>query len=105
MTHNWYETTVTTAVPHRIISVVDWWSDSPMPMSVAGQGECGLRDCESLIVNVPLTTAGQLPNLGAFVPPGSNYDSVASAPVRGLGKTLSGKMGECIVILQFGIID
>ncbi|KIK16707.1 hypothetical protein PISMIDRAFT_30866 [Pisolithus microcarpus 441] len=31
MQDNWYEATVTAALPHRIISVVDWASDSPMP--------------------------------------------------------------------------
>lgn len=50
-----------------------------------------------LIVNVPPTTAGRLPNLGAFVPPGSHYDSVVSAPVQGLGKALSGMIGECYI--------
>ncbi|KAF8436350.1 hypothetical protein L210DRAFT_877586 [Boletus edulis BED1] len=37
-----YETTVTTMVPHCIVSVVDWVSDSPMPMSFIKEGECGL---------------------------------------------------------------
>ncbi|KAL4072082.1 extracellular elastinolytic metallo proteinase [Scleroderma citrinum] len=32
MEHNWYEATVSAALPHRIISVVDWASDSPMPI-------------------------------------------------------------------------
>ena len=36
MEHNWYEATVSAALPHRIISVVDWASDSPMP--IPGQG-------------------------------------------------------------------
>ncbi|KAF8123542.1 Fungalysin metallopeptidase-domain-containing protein [Boletus edulis] len=44
-------------LPHRIVSVVDWASDSPMP----------IEDYH-------------LPNLGAFVPPGSVFDTVASAP-------------------------
>ncbi|KIJ06577.1 hypothetical protein PAXINDRAFT_39023, partial [Paxillus involutus ATCC 200175] len=35
MEHNWYETTVTALLPHRIVSVVDWTSDSPMPLPVA----------------------------------------------------------------------
>ncbi|KIJ08767.1 hypothetical protein PAXINDRAFT_172784, partial [Paxillus involutus ATCC 200175] len=35
MEHNWYETTVTASLPHRIVSVVDWASDSPMPLPVA----------------------------------------------------------------------
>jgi len=42
MEHNWYETTVTASIPHRIVSVVDWASDSPMPMRVIEEGECGL---------------------------------------------------------------
>ena len=42
MEHNWYETTVTTSLPHRIISVVDWVSDSPMQMSASEKGEYGL---------------------------------------------------------------
>jgi hypothetical protein len=37
----------------------------------------------------------RLPNLGAFVPPGSNFDTVSSAPGRGrgpkFGKGLAGK--------------
>ncbi|KAG9312510.1 Fungalysin metallopeptidase-domain-containing protein [Chiua virens] len=82
MEHNWYETTVTTSIPHRIVSVVDWASDSPTPMPVF-EGECGLTD--------------RLPNLGAFVPPGSNSDSVASNSLRGpgrrLGKAVAGKKG------------
>ncbi|KAG6372553.1 extracellular elastinolytic metallo proteinase [Boletus reticuloceps] len=75
--HSWYETTVTTTVPHRIVSVVDWASDSPMPMSI-------IEDYH-------------LPNLGAFVPPGSVFDTVASAHPKGngrrLGKALAGKKG------------
>ncbi|KIJ09025.1 hypothetical protein PAXINDRAFT_172660, partial [Paxillus involutus ATCC 200175] len=35
MEHNWYETTVTASFPHRIVGVVDWASDSPMPLPVA----------------------------------------------------------------------
>ncbi|KIO00347.1 hypothetical protein M404DRAFT_16393 [Pisolithus tinctorius Marx 270] len=31
MQDNWYEATVTAELPHRVISVVDWASDSPMP--------------------------------------------------------------------------
>ncbi|KAF8551073.1 hypothetical protein OG21DRAFT_1418633 [Imleria badia] len=42
MEHNWYETTVTTSTPHRIVSVVDWASDSPMPMPIIEEGECRL---------------------------------------------------------------
>lgn len=41
MEHNWYETTVTTLTPHRIVSVVDWVSDSPMPIPVV-EGELGI---------------------------------------------------------------
>lgn len=32
MKDNWYEAAVTMSAPHRIISVVDWASDSPMPV-------------------------------------------------------------------------
>ncbi|KAI0085233.1 extracellular elastinolytic metallo proteinase [Irpex rosettiformis] len=32
MQDNWYEAAVTHAAPHRIVSVVDWASDSPMPI-------------------------------------------------------------------------
>ncbi|KXN82990.1 Extracellular metalloproteinase NpIII [Leucoagaricus sp. SymC.cos] len=32
MQHNWYESAVTAAAPHRIVSVVDWASDSPIPI-------------------------------------------------------------------------
>ena len=31
MQDNWYEAAVSAIAPHRIISVVDWASDSPMP--------------------------------------------------------------------------
>lgn len=31
MKDNWYEAAVSATAPHRIISVVDWASDSPMP--------------------------------------------------------------------------
>lgn len=31
MNDNWYETAVSSAAPHRIVSVVDWASDSPVP--------------------------------------------------------------------------
>lgn len=31
MTDNWYEAVVSIEAPHRILSVVDWASDSPMP--------------------------------------------------------------------------
>ncbi|KIJ13559.1 hypothetical protein PAXINDRAFT_13522 [Paxillus involutus ATCC 200175] len=77
MEHNSYETTVTASFPHRIEGVVDWASDSPMPLPVA-------------------TEEGELlPNLGAFVPPGSNFDTVSSAPGldsgQRLGKGLAGR--------------
>lgn len=32
MEDNWYEAAVTNTAPHRIVSVVDWASDSPMPV-------------------------------------------------------------------------
>lgn len=32
MEDNWYEAAVTHVAPHRIVSVVDWASDSPMPV-------------------------------------------------------------------------
>ncbi|KAG2066590.1 hypothetical protein BDR04DRAFT_1136631 [Suillus decipiens] len=32
MENNWYEATVSASLPHRIVSVVDWASDSPMPL-------------------------------------------------------------------------
>lgn len=32
MQDNWYESAVTVSAPHRIISVVDWASDSPIPV-------------------------------------------------------------------------
>ena len=31
MQDNWYEAAVSATAPHRIISVVDWASDSPIP--------------------------------------------------------------------------
>jgi extracellular elastinolytic metalloproteinase len=31
MQDNWYEASVSATAPHRIISVVDWASDSPLP--------------------------------------------------------------------------
>lgn len=35
MQDNWYEAAVSTSTPHRIVSVVDWASDSPMAAPVA----------------------------------------------------------------------
>lgn len=32
MEHNWYEAAVTVDAPYRIVSVVDWASDSPLPV-------------------------------------------------------------------------
>lgn len=53
-----------------------------------------------------LNLDGRLPNLGAFIPPWSTFDSVASASGKGrgrrLGKALAGKKGECI-FNEFGI--
>ncbi|KAI9463859.1 Fungalysin metallopeptidase-domain-containing protein [Boletus coccyginus] len=48
---------------------------------------------------------GQLPNLGAFVPPGSNFESVASAPVQGPGEAPSGKEGKCECVSQIPELD
>ena len=31
MQDNWYETAISASAPHKIISVVDWASDSPIP--------------------------------------------------------------------------
>ncbi|CCM00201.1 uncharacterized protein FIBRA_02229 [Fibroporia radiculosa] len=33
MQDNWYEAAVSASLPHRIVSVVDWASDSPMPVA------------------------------------------------------------------------
>ena len=33
MQDNWYEAAVAAEAPHRIISVVDWASDSPVPFA------------------------------------------------------------------------
>ncbi|PSR71357.1 hypothetical protein PHLCEN_2v12769 [Hermanssonia centrifuga] len=33
MEDNWYEAAVTNKAPHRIVSVIDWASDSPMPLA------------------------------------------------------------------------
>jgi extracellular elastinolytic metalloproteinase len=33
MEDNWYEAAVSAVSPHRIVSVVDWASDSPMPFA------------------------------------------------------------------------
>ncbi|KAH7886682.1 Fungalysin metallopeptidase-domain-containing protein [Phlebopus sp. FC_14] len=61
--HNWYEATVSATLPHRIVSVVDWASDSPLPM--------------------PEASEEHLPTLGAFIPPGSNFESVGQVKARG----------------------
>ncbi|KIJ07218.1 hypothetical protein PAXINDRAFT_19584 [Paxillus involutus ATCC 200175] len=42
MEHNWYETTVTGSLPHRIVDVVDRASDSPMALPVATEEEAEL---------------------------------------------------------------
>ncbi|KAI6016486.1 Fungalysin metallopeptidase-domain-containing protein [Pisolithus marmoratus] len=69
MQDNWYEATVTAALPHRIISVVDWASDSPMP---------------------PMSEE-QLPPLDTFVPPWTYFSTVGSTPKVGprLGKAVA----------------
>ena len=50
-----------------------------------------------------LNTGRPLPNLGAFVPPGSTFDSMASAPGRGRrpGKAMAGKKGKCIFATSY----
>ena len=98
MEHNWYETAITASIPHRIVSVVDWASDSPMPMPVI-HGECGPDRCSNRVLCVVThlgvgSVDGHLPNLGAFVPPGSTFDSVTSAPLRGPGRRLGKALGK-----------
>jgi extracellular elastinolytic metalloproteinase len=39
MEDNWYETVVTMQHPHRILSVVDWASDAPIPNEPHGRTE------------------------------------------------------------------
>ncbi|KAG1744942.1 Fungalysin metallopeptidase-domain-containing protein [Suillus paluster] len=62
MENNWYEATVSASVPHRIVSVVDWASDSPMPL---------------------YPKDGQLPPLSSFIPVGSNAPSCSTKKVGG----------------------
>ena len=38
MQDNWYEASVSAIAPHRIISVVDWASDSPLPKQPETKG-------------------------------------------------------------------
>ncbi|KAJ8519192.1 hypothetical protein ONZ45_g3846 [Pleurotus djamor] len=38
MSDNWYEAAVSAAAPHRIVSVVDWASDSPVPKPKPSDG-------------------------------------------------------------------
>ncbi|KAG1796395.1 Fungalysin metallopeptidase-domain-containing protein [Suillus plorans] len=67
MEHNWYETTVSASLPHRIVSVVDWASDSPMPLYSPGSHP----------------EDAQLPPLSSFIPAGSNAPSCSTKKVGG----------------------
>ena len=52
------------------------------------------------LFSTSLNAGRQLPNLGAFVLPGTTFDSVASAPAGGrgrkLGKATGGKKGDVL---------
>ena len=59
MKDNWYEAAVAAEAPHRIVSVVDWASDSPVPMAPVppkgGEGATSLtRSRPSLLARAPL---------------------------------------------------
>ncbi|KAG0696364.1 Fungalysin metallopeptidase-domain-containing protein [Suillus ampliporus] len=69
MENNWYEATVSASLPHRIVSVVDWASDSPMPLYPKDD---------------------QLPPLSSFVPAGSNSPSCSTSKKVG-GRFRKGK--------------
>jgi len=67
MENNWYEATVSASLPHRILSVVDWASDSPMPLYPSPESQ---------------SQDGQLPPLSSFVPAGSNGPSCSTSKGR-----------------------
>lgn len=73
MEDNWYEATVSAALPHRIISVVDWASDSPMPLYPSPDSEA------------------QLPPLSSFVSAGSNAQSCSASSKKVGGRFRKGK--------------
>ncbi|KAJ3570745.1 hypothetical protein NP233_g4203 [Leucocoprinus birnbaumii] len=71
MQDNWYESAVTATTPHRIVSVVDWASDSPIPIppktepatyNVFSWGindpECGPRSLEKENIDSIASPAG-----------------------------------------------
>lgn len=67
MENNWYEATVSASLPHRIVSAVDWASDSPMPLY---SPESHPEDA-------------QLPPLSSFVPADSSAPSCSTKKVGG----------------------
>lgn len=76
MENNWYEATVSASLPHRIVSVVDWASDSPMPLY---SPESHPEDA-------------QLPPLSSLVPSGPSAPSCSAKKVGGrfrLGKAVA----------------
>ncbi|OJA08451.1 hypothetical protein AZE42_05047 [Rhizopogon vesiculosus] len=72
MENNWYEATVSASLPHRILSVVDWASDSPMPLYPSPESDA------------------QLPPLSSFLPAGSNGQSCSTSKKVG-GRFRKGK--------------
>jgi extracellular elastinolytic metalloproteinase len=78
MENNWYEATVSASLPHRIVSVVDWASDSPMPLY---SPESHHEDA-------------QLPPLSSFLPADSSAPSCSSK------KTGRFRMGKAVAELR-----
>jgi extracellular elastinolytic metalloproteinase len=73
MENNWYEATVSASLPHRIVSVVDWASDSPMPLySPESHSE-----------------EAQLPPLSTFVPAGPSCSTKKVGGRFRLGKAVA----------------
>jgi extracellular elastinolytic metalloproteinase len=73
MENNWYEATVSASLPHRIVSVVDWASDSPMPLySPKSHPE-----------------DAQLPPLSTFVPAGPSCSTKKVGGRFRLGKAVA----------------
>lgn len=76
MEDNWYETTVSASLPHRILSVVDWASDSSIPLRPSPES---------------YSEEGQLPPLSSFVPTGSNGPSCSTSSKKVGGRFRMGK--------------
>ncbi|KAF7986732.1 hypothetical protein HWV62_20290 [Athelia sp. TMB] len=70
MKDNWYEASVSATAPHRIISVVDWASDSPMPVKKPASHEHATYNVFKWGINDPAEGNRTIEK--------ENYDALAS---------------------------